>query len=391
MIHLVGLPHTEFDDFAYSSCAFTAKAVRWSRVLRAIGRDVTVYWGGDGTKEDVPFVSILGRGPQLGMFGEWDPKRYPNVNWDGFQPHWQTFNLSAIKAVQTRIKPGDVVALTSGAAQNDVGLIFRAQGYPIIEAGIGYEGIATGTFCCFESYAWMHYVYGLHHISDGRFFDTVIPNFLDTSQFDVAYSDDRVRENPYLLFLGRMIDRKGIQIAAEVARDSGMHLKMAGAGVNDAITEPGRIVTDDGTVLEGDIEYVGAMNPTQRRELIADSTAMIVPTKYIEPFGTVHAEALISGVPVITPDFGVFTETVGEHDGVRYHTHAEAVQAVHKYRDESLSDDASRFRGARAGRAVERFSMEAVEEPFDRWLEQVQSLARGGWYAPLPDKKESSR
>ena len=33
---------------------------------------------------------------------------------------------------------------------------------------VGYEGIAQNTYCNFESYPWMHYVYGFHRIGDGR-------------------------------------------------------------------------------------------------------------------------------------------------------------------------------------------------------------------------------
>ena len=51
-VHLVGLPHTALDSQTFSTCAFTAKAARWPAMLRLIGRDITVYWGGGPTSVD---------------------------------------------------------------------------------------------------------------------------------------------------------------------------------------------------------------------------------------------------------------------------------------------------------------------------------------------------
>lgn len=62
----------------------------------------------------------------------------------------------------------------------------------------------------------MHYTYGkIDRIDNGRFFDAVIPNYWNLDDFIV---DRTNTTEPYLLFIGRMIERKGVAIAVEVAK-----------------------------------------------------------------------------------------------------------------------------------------------------------------------------
>lgn len=365
-VHIVGLPHTSFDDVVYSHCAFTSKAVRWTRILKSIGIEPVVYWAGDGTAEDVEFHSLLGSGPRDAMFGEYDASKLPTVDWNGFQPHWQGFNLRAIIEITKRIRPGDIVAILAGHAANDVVTQFQNMGYHVIEPAVGYEGLGTGTYAAFESFAWMHYVYGLHRFTEGRSFDTVIPQFLDPTQFELG------TDQGYLLYMGRMYTRKGISVASEIATEAGLPIKFAGGGVERA--EPGLIVCTDGTELKGNVEYVGAVGPAARKRLLANATALICPTIYIEPFGTVHAEAMMSGVPVLTPNYGVFTETVvNGKDGYRYTNMRTALEGLGKM--------SSINRRALRKRAIERFSMKSVEPAWAAWFDQLATLSDKGWYS----------
>ena len=66
---------------------------------------------------------------------------------------------------------------------------------------------------------------------------------------------------------------------------------------------------------EGDLtpsygECVGVVKAAERAELMAGAIALMCPTIYVEPFAQVHVEAQLCGAPVVSTDWGVYTETV---------------------------------------------------------------------------------
>ena len=111
------------------------------------------------------------------------------------------------------------------------------------EPFIGYTGVSLQTHHCFETYPWMHHIYGRLGIENGWPLDTVITDVQDPAQFHEGDDGD------YLLYVGRMIQRKGVADAAEIARIAEKRLVMAGTGARQ---EGSTIICDDGTVLHVD-------------------------------------------------------------------------------------------------------------------------------------------
>src|SRR4029077_15677822 len=132
----------------------------------------------------------------------------------------------------------------------------------------------------------MHHVYAKKNINDGRFFDAVIPNYFDQKEFSLLNPG----KGEYLLFLGRIVQRKGPHIASDIAERCGLPLRVAGAGGRQVGKD---IVAPEITVKNA--EYVGTVNVKERAELLAGAKALIVPTTYIEPFGGVAVEAMLAG------------------------------------------------------------------------------------------------
>jgi glycosyltransferase involved in cell wall biosynthesis len=223
------------------------------------------------------------------------------------------------------------------------------------EPFVGYEGILT-PFCAFESYAWMHYLYGRYRVENIRWFDTVIYPYADVGEFPFVNQGN----GEYLAFLGRRIERKGLHVAADIAKAMKMPLWVAGAG---------ELTVDPAT----DVKYLGPLDIEERAEFLANARALLMPTIYCEPGGNVAIEAMMCGTPVICPDFGVMSETVKHGEtGFHFRVLREAIAALQNI---GILDP-HRIRSY----AHQHFSLHATKTKFEGWLERLQSLWAGGWY-----------
>jgi glycosyltransferase involved in cell wall biosynthesis len=302
---LLGFPHTRFNDIEFPHCAFTAKAVRLVEMLRTeLGAHVTVLWGGDTPTNDCDdYVPLLSDIEQAKFFGPDLPATILNLNWNPETAHWRMVNHRAAAWLHAWAEPGQIVMTMSGS--NHDGLYHELPHLTWVEPCVGYSGVSMKTKAkVFESFAWMHHIYGRYGINDGCSLDAVIPNFYRPDDFHTA--DDQ----GYLLFIGRAIRRKGVEQVAQIARYTGKPLVIAGQGSK---LDNHHWVTDDGCDLDVsdlDVHHVGTVRAEARAELYAGASCTLVPTLYIEPWGGVFAEAMLSGVWPVTTNWGGFTEWV---------------------------------------------------------------------------------
>jgi len=120
------------------------------------------------------------------------------------------------------------------------------------------------------------------------------------------------RKQPYLAFLGRMAPVKGAHLAIDVARRSGIPLKLAGE-----IQPIFRDYWDEKIAPHVDgrqIEFLGEATPAIKNELLANASALLFPIEWSEPFGLVMIEAMACGTPVLALPGGAVREVVA--DGV---------------------------------------------------------------------------
>lgn len=363
--HVVSLPHTQ-TTAEYTACAYTQKVIKFCKMMKDRGHEVFLYASEDNEAPCDELITIASKKEQKKWFGENDfTKEFFNINWDPKDEHWQIPNARAVTEIAKRARPTDFVCLIGGVCQKQV-----ADGLPemmSVEFGIGYSGVFA-KYRVFESYAWMHYVQGTLGDDNGRAYDAVIPNYFDPDDFTLQEKKDN-----YYLFIGRMIRRKGPDIAAEVTKRIGAKLVMAGQGV-EAI-EGEKIIAKELTVEGTHIKHLGHANVAQRNELMRRAKAVFLCTTYLEPFGGTSIEPMFCGTPVITTDWGAFPENIVHGEvGYRTRTLGEAVWAANNL-DKLASPKVIRKY------AVDNFGMARVGELYQAYFEQLSTLWDEGWYS----------
>ena len=118
----------------------------------------------------------------------------------------------------------------------------------------------------------------------------------------------RPERGNYLAFLGRIAPEKRPDLAIEIARRSGVPLKIA-AKVDRVDREYFESVIKPLLSAPG-VEFIGEINEAQKQEFLGGALALLFPVDWPEPFGLVMIEALACGTPVIARPCGSVPEVL---------------------------------------------------------------------------------
>ena len=135
----------------------------------------------------------------------------------------------------------------------------------------------------------------------------------------------------YLAFIGRISPEKGPDRAIEIAKRSGLPLKIA-AKV-DHIDRA--YYADVIKPLLGDplIEFIGEIGDSDKGAFLGDALALLFPIDWPEPFGLVMIEAMAAGTPVIATRAGSTPEVIDHgRSGLLVDNVDQAVAAVEAVR-----------------------------------------------------------
>jgi glycosyltransferase involved in cell wall biosynthesis len=346
--HLVALPHTNVTE-KFFHCAYTAKVHLFTRMMRSLGHTVYLYAGEETTSNPTELITCLSEEDRIKAVGL---NHFTSVSFDNTLPHWKTFNGNAIKEISKRIKKKDFILIIGGQAQKSV-----ADAFPehiSVEWGIGYSG-TFAKYKVYESHTWRAACSAQWKNAssvDINLFDTVINGYYDPALFSM-----QLEKEDYYVYLGRMTQRKGVDIAAEACKAAGVKLIFAGSG--DYIPSYG--------------EYIGSVDSNERKALLGKAIASFSPTTYLEPFCNSHIESLASGTPVISTDFGIFTETIENgFNGYRCNTLSEFVKAID---DVKILDHRMI-----ATDAYVNYSMDVQRFKYNTYFNRLLTLWDSGWY-----------
>jgi len=357
--HVLGIPHT-ITSKEYNACAFTQKVLKFCQMMSERGHYIIHYGHEKSRVKCNEHVTII---------TSQDLERtYPN-NWkkDFFKFNtddycYKKFSSLGIIEVKKRLNDRDFVLAFFGLAHKKLtDEIKKEQRAIILEPGIGYKGVYCD-FRVYESYAWMHYIMGIEKLSNPNWFHVVIPNYFDINDF--TFSSDK---KDYFLYLGRISKCKGVDIAIQVTQHLDEKLVIAGQG--DIYKELGY------SKLPKHVTCVGYADIEQRRELMRDAKGLFLLSNYVEPFGGVCIESLLSGTPIITSDWGAFTEfNIHSVTGYRVRNFDHLIWAA-----KNISNiDPVKCRKY----AEENFSFEKVGQMYEEYFHHLYTLwDKKGWYS----------
>lgn len=271
----------------YRTDAFGIATCKFIKNMKKFGWDIKHYGHESSKVECTNYPVILNR--------ELPPPEDKGTLLYHRQDYANLFCDRVDKILEKTKKPGDIVVSFYGNAHSNA--VKNHNNLKVIEPSIGYpvETIFS-EYRGFVSYAWMHYYYGTKGmLMNPNWFDEVIPNAFDPSEF--AYNE---LKDDFFVFIGRPILSKGIELAIDITKKLNIPLIVASSGT----------LKDMGIEKPNHVLEIGYVNVEDRKALLAKAKALIAPTLYIEPFGNIAVEAQLSGTPVITTDWGGFSENV---------------------------------------------------------------------------------
>lgn len=355
--HVVGLPHTQTSE-AFNNCAFATLTRNFCSMMKSLNHHVTVYSSEENDAPCDEHVTCIAKDEQaalMGVHGPEDILKEPFVHRTYLpeSPWWPDWNGRVIREMLPRIQDRDFVCIIGG------GVLFepliaavRSRTIPV-EYAVGYAGVSPNTWHCFGSSNWQHVVFGLlrYEAWRGRFYDRCIPHYFNPSDFEF-----RAEKDDYLLYLGKIKEDKGVNVAARAAKETGNRLIVAGQGPTPV---------EYGEVLN---RYIDA---EERRELLAGARVVFVPSLYVEPFGMIAVEALLSGTPIITTPWGGLGEiNIDGVTGYKCNTLQDFIAATNNIN--KLVPQACRDRGM-------RYAMDNVRHEYNRWFDDLFGLWGEGW------------
>lgn len=322
--HLLGLPYSESNS-AFSMDSFSLKVVRLCRILNDLGVDYFVYANANTDPACRNVVEIFSTDERVSYYGPDSAWREGGGYFDQntISPGAVEWRKRVIATIDQRKRSAyDFVLATFGSMHQPIG---DTVGLYAIETGVGYEQ-QFAYLRILESYAWLAHNMRSHAdtINEVSFYSAVIPMCYYADEFGDA--SPLASDPPYIAYVGRINEMKGVEIALHTLAHlpDNYRLKVAGTG---SMTR----FLDRFTNCSDRVDVLGVLDADARTRLLRGARALMLPSLYVEPFGSVVVEAMFVGTPAITTDHAGMYETVRHGvTGFRCRSLSCFVSAVHQ-------------------------------------------------------------
>lgn len=121
----------------------------------------------------------------------------------------------------------------------------------------------------------------------------------------VPWSAQRIaaEDNREVLFVGRLEETKGPDLAAAAARAAGVPLRLVGTGALEGTLR----------ARYPEARFSGRLSPPEIARVAQRARLLVMPSRYPEPYGLVAMEAARSGLPVVLPSTALLAEDLVRH------------------------------------------------------------------------------
>ena len=274
-----------------SLCAFVQKVYKFCDEMTKRGHAVYHYGHENSIVNCTEHINITNNDILINSYGnlnDWKTKGFnQSVNTEAVK----IFNDNCVTELNKRIKSSNEFILCwFGFAHEPCVKQFYNKAI-VVEPSIGYDSMFA-PIKMFETHSQMHKMHGYSktHVELGCEY-VVYPGF-DADDF--IYKKEKSNT---ALFLGRIIQDKGAQLAYDICNHVGQDIVFAGPNILN-LKETKHC------------KFAGFVDPTQRKQLLSEVKFLFAPSLFIEPCNWAVIEAQFSGTPTITTNFGGFTETV---------------------------------------------------------------------------------
>jgi glycosyltransferase involved in cell wall biosynthesis len=173
---------------------------------------------------------------------------------------------------------------------------------------------------------------------------------------------------PFVLFAGRHVDYKGVDVLLRALDGSAAHAVIAGDGPRRGAWE--RLARELG--LNGRVTFTGEVPDRELHRLMHACTALVLPSvTQAEAFGYVQLEAMAAGKPVISTDVPSGVSWVNQDGRTGFVVRAGDPDALRAAIDQVTTDAllAARLGAAGRARVEEEFTIERLRDRLRRFYE----------------------
>jgi glycogen(starch) synthase len=180
---------------------------------------------------------------------------------------------------------------------------------------------------------------------------------------------------PTILYVGRLVHEKGPDIAIDALirlyRDHNVRARLVLIGGGNPNYEAELRDRTRSNGLTELVAFSGRMSPESIADAYQTASAVVIPSRWEEPFGLVCLEAALARVPVVAARSGGLTEILDDHSMALFFDRGDVTGCAHALSDVLTRPAQARERVERARLRADTFSFAYYMNKQEHFVEQA--------------------